>query len=356
MNTQSATSSPNLFIAVDMHKKSWAVHMRTDIFEHKKFTCPAKVSILEQYVDKHFSYHQIHITYEAGCCGFNTARYFLNLGWNVVVVNPADVPRAHKQSLQKTDAIDCRNLSKQLQQGQLRAIHIPTEAHDYLKSLLRLRAKVTYGLRAIKNRIKSHLLYHGIVIPEEMDKSTWSKKFIQWLSNISWDHSTGQYAMESMLRIYHVHEQEYRHVANELRAYCRKYHTKDYKLLRSVPGIGGYLAASILAELGDLRRFNREDQLAAFVGLVPIIHNSGNNERVFGMTPRCRKILRSYLIEAAWIAVRRDPELQIYWRKHHGKNSKTVLIKIARKLLCRILSVVKSETPYKINYKASLSK
>ena len=67
------------------------------------------------------------MTYEVGCCGFSTARYFLNLGWKVTIVNPANVPRMDKQNYQKTDKIDGRNSYKLLQKNNLNAIHIPTE-------------------------------------------------------------------------------------------------------------------------------------------------------------------------------------------------------------------------------------
>jgi len=63
-----------------------------------------------------------------------------------------------------------------------------------------------------------------------------------------------------------------------LGAYCRRYHKKDYYVLKSVPGIGGLLAAAILAELGDLRRFNNEKQLSNCIGLVPGIDQSSERD------------------------------------------------------------------------------
>ena len=60
--------------------------------------------------------------------------------------------------------------------------------------------------------------------------------------------------------------------------------------------------------------------------------------------------MRSYIIESAWVALRMDPEMQMYYRKHQGKNPKSIIIKIARKLLNRMLSVIKKETPYQNNY------
>ncbi|MBD0294080.1 MAG: IS110 family transposase [Flavisolibacter sp.] len=88
-------------------------------------------------------------------------------------------------------------------------------------------------------------------------------------------------------------------VANQLRAWCRKHHKKDYYLLKSIPGIGGYLAAAILAELGDLRRFSNERQLSNYIGLVPGIYQSDESSKLLGRTPRSRSLLRSYIIEAS---------------------------------------------------------
>jgi transposase len=149
------------------------------------------------------------LTYEAGSCGFSAARYFLNLGWNVTVVNPADVPRIDKQNYQKTDKIDSRNLCKQLQNDNLRAIHIPTEDQEQFRSLLRHRTNITKELRRVKTQIKSMLLFHGIEIPEHYDNSNWSVEFKEWLSNLKWSSSCGKDSMESKLRILHFFHSEY---------------------------------------------------------------------------------------------------------------------------------------------------
>jgi len=114
--------------------------------------------------------------------------------------------------------------------------------------------------------------------------------------------------------------------------------------------VGGYLAAALLAELGDIRRFDNQASFASYIGIIPMMRNSGGTENIFGITPRSRSLLRSYIIESAWVTLRMDPEMQVYYRRHIGKNPKSIIIKIARKLLNRILSVIKTETPYQINY------
>ena len=119
-------------------------------------------------------------------------------------------------------------------------------------------------------------------------------------------------------------------------------------LLRSIPGIGGIVACGILCELGDLRRFRSVKHLAGYVGLAPGVHQSGANYKIMGITPRAHRLIRSYFVEASWQAIRADPVMQSYYRKHTGKNVKSIIIKVARKLLSRTLAVIKTETPYAI--------
>jgi transposase len=350
MMQSQTTAIPKLFIGMDIHKKSWSVHLRTDLFDHKGFSMPPDPRKLVDYVDTHFPGHDVSLVYEAGCCGFSAARYFLDLSWAVKVVNPNDVPRIDKQLYQKTDKIDCRNLCKQLQKDQLHGIYIPTESEDHLKSLLRQRNQLVKQLRKAKSHIKAMLLYHGVSVPEEFDNPNWSKNFIQWLSDISWPYPTGTACMQSKLRVLTLLHNECLKASNELRSYCRKYHKKDYYLLKSIPGIGGLLASAILAELGDIRRFNNEKEFSNCIGLVPGIHQSSGTDNKIGLTPRCKALLRSYLIESSWVAIRMDPEIQAYYRKHAGKNTKNIIVKVAHKMCRRILSVIKNESPYQINY------
>ena len=111
------------------------------------------------------------------------------------------------------------------------------------------------------------------------------------------------------------------------------------------------MAAALIGELGDIRRFDNEKQFSSYIGMIPSMRNSGSSESTLGITPRSKSLIRSYLIEAAWVTIRRDPEMQTYYRKHFGKNVKNVIVKVAHKLVKRILSVIKQERPYTVNYK-----
>ena len=345
-----------LYIGIDIHKKSWSVSMRTELFDHKTFSSPPDAVGLFEYVRTHFPSYEVAVVYEAGCCGFSAARFFLNLGWQVTIVNPADVPRMDKQNYQKTDKIDSRNLCKQLQKNNLKSIHIPTEDQEQFRSLLRQRTNIAKELRKVKSQIKSMLLFHGVKLPEEYDNVNWTVAFKQWLSDLKWISPCGYESMQSKLRTLDFFHSEYLKGGNLLRAYCRKNHNKDYYLLTSIPGIGGFLAAAILSECGDLRRFDNEKQFSSFIGVVPGIFNSGGSETNLGITPRANTILRPYIIESSWIAIRKDPEIQAYYKSHFGKNPKCIIVKVAHKMVKRILSVVKTGKPYQINKNIEIDK
>lgn len=349
MSTQT-TATPKLFIGLDIHKKSWTVYFRTDLFDHHGFTMPPQPGLLLQYVQQHFAGHQVFITYESGCCGFSAGRVFKQYNWEVTIVNAADIPRIQKHQFQKLDRIDSRMLCRCLQHQQLKPIYIPSVQQDELRSLVRHRNSIVKQLRQVKLQIKSMLLYHGVAVPNEYDNPNWSHTFMQWLQDLTWQHQPASITISSKLIILKTLHTEYLNSANELRKYCRQHHKKDYYLLKSIPGIGGYLASAILAELGDLRRFANEKQLSSYIGMAPAIHNSGATEKTTGMTPRSKTLLRSYLVEAAWVAIRRDPQMQTYYRKHLGNNIKNIIVKVAHKLVTRMLSVIKNETPYQVSH------
>ena len=74
METKITASTPKLFIGMDIHKKSWSVHMRTDISDHKTMTFPPVNEVLFEYVNSNFPTHQVHLTYESGLISEYTAK------------------------------------------------------------------------------------------------------------------------------------------------------------------------------------------------------------------------------------------------------------------------------------------
>lgn len=347
MNTQQ-TARPKLYIGIDIHKRSWKVHCATDLFAGKSFSMSPDPSQLFEYVSKHFSDYEVCTAYEAGCCGYSAHRSFEGYGWRSLVVNPADIFRSGKSKYTKTDKIDAQLIARELKDGRLQGIEVPDPCREQLRSLFRRRNDLVKDMRQIKSYIKMQLLYYGIKVPDEFDNDHWSHKFRYWLDDLVFEYGTGNEVLRSRMRSFRFIDQEFRDVSTLLRKYTKQYHKKDYALLRSIPGIGGIVASGILSELGDLRRFNNIKHLAGYVGLAPGIYQSGDTLRHTGVSMRAHRLIRSYFIEASWQAIRTDPVMQAYYRKHQGKNVKSVIVKVARKLLSRTLAVIKTETPYEI--------
>jgi transposase len=112
----------------------------------------------------------------------------------------------------------------------------------------------------------------------------------------------------------------------------------ESKSLLSIPGIGPVYAAGILAELGQIERFEDEAKIAKYAGLYWKRKQSGNfeSERTV-MTKTGNHYLRYYLVEAAGSVMRNEPVYREYYLKKYHEvpkhQHKRALVLTARKLV-----------------------
>jgi transposase len=121
--------------------------------------------------------------------------------------------------------------------------------------------------------------------------------------------------------------------------------------VQSLPGVRGMLAATLLAELGDVRRFRRVEEVVAFAGLDASVFESGEFRGTRQhISKRGSPHLRRALYLAARQAVAVDPELAAFMRRKlaEGKPSRVALIAVSRKLLARVYAVLRDGRPYRI--------
>jgi len=347
MKTQARTT-PKLWIGIDFHKKTWRVHFRSDLFSGNPFSMEPSPEQLQKKVLKEFPDYSVETIYECGCFGYWAHREFMSFGWKSYVVNPADLPRMSKQKFQKTDSIDARALSKFLKLGLIRNVSIPNVEREQFRGLFRRRRDLVKCARSIKVRIKNLLIYYGRSVPGELDNANWSHAFRDWLRKLEWEYHTAQLIFLSSLKQEEFLHYEINEIGNQLRKYCRENHKKEYNLLMTIPGVGPLTAICFIAEVGSVSRSKNFKHLTSLVGLMPTTYQSAGTHKTQGVTPRCLSILRSYLVETAWQAVRIDPVMQEYYRKHAGKKPNDIIVKVARKLLSRIYGVLRTETAYEI--------
>lgn len=338
-----------IYTALDTHRKSWKVTVFTEHFEHKTFSQSPDVDGLVHYLHRNFPGGEYHVVYEAGFCGFWIHDKLKEKGINCIVVNPADVPTTDKEKKGKCDPVDSRKLARNLRNGDLIAIYVPQREKVEDRSLVRTRHAMVKKQTRCKNQIKSILHFYGIEIPEALAERRWSRKFIDWLSELQMTRASGDVTLKTYLDELSHLRQTIAKLTKEIR---RLAHTEEYaenhRLLKSVIGISTLTAMTFLTEIVDIHRFKNLDRLANYVGLVPDTASSGEKEVNIGITSRRNSQLRGILIEAAWVAVRKDPALLLAYSQllKKGLNKKIAIVKIARKLLNRIRSVLKNKQEY----------
>jgi transposase len=340
-------SGKDLFIGLDVHKKSWSVTIVIDGMEHRTFTQPPDPGALNNYLQRMFPGGSYNSAYEAGFCGYGIHRELNSLGIKNIVINAADIPTSQKDKLQKRDPIDSRKIARGLENGSLHGIHVFDRDMEELRSLNRTRFYLMRDMRRSKNRIKSFLQYYGVSIPPEFDNNQWTLKFVSWLHQVKMQTMSGQDAFSNLIESYEHHRQQLLILSRMVRLRISQYDNELYSLLKTISGIGPLTSSALITELGDINRFQHIDHLSSFVGLIPKVRESGETTHTGGITFRCNMFLRTLLIESSWQAIRMDPALMHYYQKHviNNKGHK-VIIKVARKLLNRIRYVMKNRQPY----------
>jgi transposase len=337
----------DLFIGLDVHKKSWSVTIVVDGMEHRTFTQPPDPDALNHYLRRMFPGGNYNSAYEAGFCGYGIHRELNSLGIRNIVINAADIPTSQKDKLQKRDPVDSRKIARSLEKGSLHGIHIFDRELEELRTLNRTRFYLMRDLRRSKNRIKSFLQYYGEPIPVEFDNNQWTLKFVSWLKQVQMKTPGGQDAFSYLIRSYEHQREQMVSLSRQVRVRIREYDNELYSLLKSISGIGPLTSSALMTEIGDINRFPHIDHLSSFVGFVPRVRESGETIHVGGITFRCNSFLRTLLIEASWQAIRQDPALMQYYHRHLVNNKgHKVIIKVARKLLNRIRYVMKNRKPY----------
>ena len=121
----------------------------------------------------------------------------------------------------------------------------------------------------------------------------------------------------------------------------------------SVPDLGltsaMELLLELLLELQDLARFRSADPLAAYVGLTPSQHSSGDKVRMGHITRIGKNSLRATLVEVSWMLIKKDGVMQQRYEEIRARaGSKRAIVAIARKLLIRCRRLLLDGQPYAV--------
>jgi transposase len=343
----------SFFVGIDCHKKNWKVTILGENFEHKTISQDPNPEVLASYLMRKFPGGNYKAVYEAGFQGFNAARELRQHGVDCIVIHPADVPSSNKEKLQKTDKTDSRKLAKMLRGQSLEGIHIPEQKLEADRALARHRFKVSKDLSRYKNKVKSLLFQFDIRIPERFtDGQTreWTKSFTKWLKELTFDYPTLKLTLDFYIETAEFLRKQKQQIDKELRKLGNsEEYREEYQNLISIPGIGPTAAITFLLQIGDIRRFQNMDKLCSYVGLMPSMYGSGDRLVTGKMIKRGKKEFKITLIEASWIAVRKDPALMASFNKLKKRMAKNkAIIRIARKLLTRMRYILLNNQKYEL--------
>jgi transposase len=339
-----------IFIGIDVHKKNWDVAIAPEVGNVKRHTQKASAKELFDFLKKHYPDGDYLAVYESGFSGFSTYYALKDVGIECKVIHAADVPTTQYEEVMKTDRVDSIKLVRSLKAGLLKGIYIREKENIDDRSVVRIRKTIQKQLSGYKARVKHMLHCNGVSFPERFEKpgSHWSKAFLKWLKEDVTLLSSTRNSLDLLIRQVETIRLTLLEATKMMRSLSQ---TERYKhkcdLLMTVPGIGFIVSMCILTEIYDVKRFHNEKEFAAYLGLIPTSHSSGDKVVHGEMTFRGNKQLGPMIIETAWISICKDAGLgSLYLRYKERMKPQEAIVRIARKLSNIIFAVLKNETQY----------
>ena len=234
--------------------------------------------------------------YEAGPTGYALQRRFEAAGVECRVIAPALIPRRPGDRV-KTDRRDARGLAELLRADLLTAVHPPSLEQESVRDLCRAREQAVGDRTRARHRLAKLLLRRGLAY----DGNNWTQRHRRWLLTLRFEQAAAQAAFDHYLRALEAAEERLRDLEEAMdRAAASADYRERVGLLRCFRGIDTVTALTVLAELGDIRRFKSARRLMSYLGLTPSEHSSGGRRRRGPVTKTGNSHLRRLLVECAW--------------------------------------------------------
>jgi transposase len=297
------------FIGLDVHAETIAVAVAEPGGEVRSVgTIPNRPEPIGRLIRKLGKPEQLRVCYEAGPTGYVLYWQLSELGVKCEVIAPTLVPVKAGDRV-KTDRRDAEKLARCYRAGDLTPVWVPDAAHEALRDLVRARLAAKRDQLRARNRLGKFLLRHGRRAPE--GSTAWSMKYLAWVKQqrfeqpaqratlVDYLHEV-EHAAERIVRLESSIDTSIETLPEKMRAVI--------EALQSLRGIAKVSAVSIMAELGEVSRFQNPRQLMGYSGIVSREHSSGERTRRGGISKAGSAHLRRIVIEAAW-AYRHRPGL-----------------------------------------------
>ena len=363
------------FVGLDVHKETIAVAVALPGRGEPEYRgeIANEPKALKKWLDRlgtEFGGALLLFCYEAGPCGYGLYRQLLEAGHECQVVAPSLIPKKPGERV-KTDRRDALKLARLLRAGDLTAVWVPDTEQEAMRDLTRARDDMKGQERKARQQLNAFVLRQGQHWPR--GKTRWTKAHYNWLESIRFEQPWLQVVLQEYIDAVKAATQRVADLTGQLLQAL-----PDWSLapvvdaLVALRGIDKLAATVLLAELGDISRFDSPKQLMAYLGLVPSEHTTGRRRSQGAITLTGNGHARRMLVECAWsyrFPARQSMHLKrkakdasaqakaIAWRAQKrlcrryrqlsqaGKNIKLVCVAIARELAGFIWDIVRQEMP-----------
>ncbi len=239
----------------------------------------------------------------------------------VLVVSPSDT--GIRQARAKTDRLDARTLARLLAAGSLDGVWMPDRWTWVMRRRLSRRSQLVRARSRSKNQI------HAVLMCQLVGRSPVSDLFgvngRQWLKGL---------------------EKELAEVERLIAQAALE--SAQIKRLMSVPGVNVIVAASFLAAIGDISRFQSPSKLVGYLGLDPLVRQSGVGPATHGHISKQGSVrARHALVEACWTTVRQPGPLHAFYQRIRARRGHSVaIVAAARKLASLFWCLLTREEDY----------
>ncbi len=363
------------YIGLDVHKETIAVSIaragrHAPDYRGEIANRPNKVRKLVDRLNQEYEGQVLLFCYEAGPCGYGLYRQLIELGHDCQVVTPSLIPKKPGERI-KTDRRDAIKLAQFLRSGSLTSVWVPDEEQEAMRDLTRARDDLKGQERKARQQLNAYVLRHGHAWPA--NKTRWGEPYYNWLESLKFSHDWLQVVLQEYIDAVKSATRRVADITAEMERVLPQWSLAPMvNSLVALRGIDKLAAMVLLAELGDISRFQSPKQLMAFLGLAPGEHSSGGSRRQGGITKTGNGHARRMLVESAWsyrfparqtMHMKRksktasDEAKAIAWKAQKrlcdryrtlvqaGKNTKQTTVAVARELIGFIWRIVCSEIP-----------
>ena len=285
------------FVGIDLHKAEAVV----SVLPEGAGACegvvklPNEEAALRRFFKRLSRRGPIHACYEASGCGYVLQRRMTRWGYECQVIAPSKAPHRPGDRI-KTDRRDAERLALDLRAGLLTPVHVPTEADERARGLLRSRAHLQNDVKRSKQFILKFLNR------KELKRSgkNWTVGFWTWLRSLEFE-AEDRYVFEAHLGLLEVKLVSVADMDREIERLAQTApYRNDVARLRCFRGIDTLTAMTVLTELIDIRRFRGPRSLVDYLGLAVSEYSSGARQRRGTITKAGNGHVRRILIECAW--------------------------------------------------------